>query len=166
MMKLLKFFLIFIIATGMLSCNDDDNNSYGSNTVTFKATLNGANERPDPVTTSARGQATLVYDKGTKKFGITVTWTDMDATMGHIHEGGVDVAGPVVFGLFGAPTSSPVYYTSEALTTDEETKLMNNGYYVNLHSDLHQSGEIRGQLLKQTSSGSGGNGGGGGGGPY
>jgi hypothetical protein len=43
-----------------------------------------------------------------------------------------------------------ISYTSAALTPEQEADLMANLYYVNLHSSTFTAGEIRGQLVKGT----------------
>jgi hypothetical protein len=161
-MKLLfRFPAILIIILSSVSCGDsyDSPNPYpGGNTTTFKATLNGDNERPDPVTTSATGIATLTFNNTSKMFSLTGTYTGIaaaDVTLAHIHGPAATtaIANPL-FSLTVTPTTSYDYgtisYTSTiALTTAQETDLKNGLYYVNIHSTAHPAGEIRGQLIKQ-----------------
>ena len=115
----------------------------------FTATLNGASEAPNPTPSTATGAATLTYNKETKIFTVVVTFTGMTPNNGHIHKGAVGVAGPVVFPFSGVATS-PITYTSGALTAEQEADLIGALYYVNLHSTTYTPGEIRGQLLKPT----------------
>ena len=115
--------------------------------VIFKATLNGDSETPSNAST-ATGSATLTYNKDTKIFTIVVTFSGITATSAHIHKGAVGVPGGVVFG-FTPPITSPINYTSVALDETQEADLYANLYYVNIHSDAYQAGEIRGQLIKQ-----------------
>ena len=136
----------------MNSCSDDDdNNSSGSSSTvtTYKATLNGASEVPANSST-ATGTANLVYNNSSKTFNITVTYTGMTATNAHIHKGAVGVSGPPVFPF--TSFSSPIYFTSTTLDATQIIDLGSNLYYVNLHSTAYPDGEIRGQLIKQTSS--------------
>jgi hypothetical protein len=114
----------------------------------FKATLNGANERPTPNQSTNTGAATLTFNNETKIFTIVVTHTVPTPTGGHIHKGAADTFGGVVFPF--ATLTSPINYTSVALTAAQETDLNTGLYYVNIHSAApYAAGEIRGQLIKQ-----------------
>lgn len=108
------------------------------------ATLSGANEFP-PVTTSATGTVTGKYNKNTKILTITVTHSVPNVTAGHIHKGASGTNGGVVFG-FTAPFTSPISYTSPALTDAQLADLTAGLYYVNIHTATNPAGEIRGQL--------------------
>lgn len=113
----------------------------------FKGTMTGANESaPNPST--ATGLATLTFNKETKIFTVVVTYLGLTPSAGHIHKGAVGVAGSVVFG-FASPLTSPINYTSVALTADQEADLNAGLYYANLHTTAYPGGEIRGQLIKQ-----------------
>lgn len=140
------FFFTLMVLTGaiLLSCKSS---TAPNPNVIFKATLTGASEAP-PNQSTATGSATLTFNNSTKIFTVAVTYTGLTAASGHIHKAAVGVAGGVVF-PFTSPLSSPVNYTSAALTTDQETDLNAGLYYVNLHSTAFAGGEIRGQLLKQ-----------------
>ncbi len=114
--------------------------------VAFKATLNGASETPvNP--SAASGTATATYNKNTRILNINVTYTGITATLAHIHKGAVGVAGGTVFTF--PKLTSPIYYTSTELDATQETDLLANLYYVNIHSAAYPNGEIRGQLIKQ-----------------
>ncbi|MEO5782959.1 MAG: CHRD domain-containing protein, partial [Ginsengibacter sp.] len=117
---------------------------------TFKATLNGANERPTPNTSTATGSATLIFNIDTKIFTVTTTYSGLTGTAsaGHIHKGDATIAGPVLFG-FTNVSVSPIVYTSIALDAAQEADLRAGLHYVNVHTALYPGGEIRGQLIKQ-----------------
>ena len=118
--------------------------------VTFKATLNSANERPTPNTSTATGTSTLIFNIDTKIFTVTTTYAGLTgtATASHIHKGDATVAGPVLF-PFTNVTVSPIVYTSAALDASQEADLRGGLYYTNVHTALNPGGEIRGQLIKQ-----------------
>jgi len=116
--------------------------------IGFKATLNGASERPDPVTTVATGTSIGSYNITTKVLSVTTSYSGIVITAGHLHKGDATVAGPVIFG-FSSPLASPINFMSPVLNSIEEADLMGNLLYVNLHSMAFPGGEIRGQLLKQ-----------------
>lgn len=158
MKHLFKFLAIPFFLLAVVSCNDDaDNPNPNSNLITFKADLKGSNEVPAPATSStATGKATLVFDNTTKIFKLTVTHDVVNPTMAHIHKGAVGVSGPPVF---PSPTTSFTFpitnYTSPVLTQLQEDDLRAGLYYVNIHSDTYKAGEIRGQLIKETTPGGG-----------
>jgi hypothetical protein len=152
-MKLLfRLLVISFFSLGIVSCDDDDDPVPNPN-VTFTATLNGASEVPANAST-ATGTATLTFNKTTKIFTITVNHDIAAPTNGHIHKGAVGVSGSPVFPF--ASFTSPINYTSTALDAAQEADLFANLYYVNIHTAAFAGGEIRGQLIKQSSSGGGG----------
>jgi hypothetical protein len=116
--------------------------------ITFLGTLSGANEVPANAST-ATGSVSVVFNSDTKILTATVTFSGLTPSAGHIHNAAAGVNGPVVFPLGSAPFSSPINYTSVALTAAQETDLMANNYYVNLHTAAIPGGEIRAQLIKQ-----------------
>jgi hypothetical protein len=147
-------FLLAAVAIGVLSfsCSDDNNSDNSNNStnnleVVYAANLTGANERPAPTPSNATGDATLIFNNKTKIFTLVVNYSGMVATAGHIHNGGTDVAGPVVFPF--ANLMSPINYTSTPLTPEQESDLNAGLYYVNLYSATYPGGEIRGQLIKK-----------------
>jgi hypothetical protein len=148
-----------ILAFGLITClaavsscdKDDDDDDNNSNTVLFTGTMNGANEVP-AVTTAATGSVSGSFDRTTKILTLTVTYTGLASaiTMWHIHKGAVGVSGPPVAGLnYGTMGASPFTWPSGPLDAAMEADLLNNQYYVNIHTVDHGGGEIRGQLTKQ-----------------
>lgn len=156
------FLIIFTIVSGLISCDSNDDGNDPNPTpviVTFNATLNGSSEVP-PNTSTASGTAVLLYNKTTKIFTLTVNYTGLTVANAHIHKGAVGVDGGVVFPI--SDLSSPMNYTSIALSSAQEADLLANLYYVNLHTAAFSGGEIRGQLITTNPGGGGGGGGGGG----
>jgi hypothetical protein len=146
MKKYLKMLAFATVAIGFVSCSDDDDDSNPPSTVTFASTINGASEVPANAST-ATGTATGTYNTNTNILTVNVTYSGVTATAAHIHEGAIGVSGPPIF-TFPSLTS-PMSLTTVALTTAQETALMNNNYYINIHSAAFPDGEIRGQLIKQ-----------------
>lgn len=154
--KLLIPALFLFAFIGFNACDNDDEVVTTKNTVTFTATLNGANEVP-PSTSMATGMATFKYDTTTHKLSGTVTFSGMTATASHIHKGDTTEAGPVVIPLdVTPPVTSPITLQPTTLDSMQRADLMNGLHYVNLHSEAFPGGEIRGQLMKKTSSGNSG----------
>lgn len=146
MKKYLKMLAFATVAFGFVSCSDDDDDSNPPATVSFASTLNGAAEVPATPST-ATGTATGTYNTNTNILTVNVTYSGMTASAAHIHEGSIGASGGVVF-PFGTLTS-PMSLTTVALSAAQETALMNNQYYINIHSATYPNGEIRGQLIKQ-----------------
>jgi len=151
-MKNLIFFCFFtLISLTINSCSKNDDSTTNTSTtsnpnITYLATLNGSSEVPANAST-ATGSATLIFNNSTKIFTITVNYSGLTPTDGHVHKGDVGVSGPPVFGF--PNLTSPINYTSAALDATQEADLKANLYYVNLHSAAFPGGEIRGQLIKQ-----------------
>jgi hypothetical protein len=98
------------------------------------------------VNSKAKGEVSGSFNPTTKILTVTVTYADITPTAWHIHKGAVGVAGPVVFD-FGSSFSSPTTLISNALSPEQEADLKAGLYYVNIHSKIAPSGEIRGQIL-------------------
>ena len=118
----------------------------------FTATLNGANERPTPVTTTTTGRAVITVLGNLLSWKVEVTGID-SATVGHIHKGVADSTGnPIV--VFTV-TQTGLDFTGtvalgSATVADSVLTLMRAGRaYVNIHTKLNGGGEIRGQTVKQ-----------------
>src|SRR5437773_1036782 len=120
----------------------------------YTATLNGANEAPTPVTTTATGTAIVTV------LGSQVSWkvdilTPIDSIIaGHIHRRAADsVAGNVRVDFAPTPTGAGFTGTAtvgSATVVDSILVIMREGRaYVNIHTKAHPGGEIRGTLVKQ-----------------
>jgi len=141
--KLLSVIFLIIIFS---ACKKDNSNNNNNSNVNFAATLSGASEST-PNTSTATGSSTGVYNMSSKILTVTTTYSGITVTVGHIHKGETGISGPVEFPFI--ITASPILFTSSALSISEETDLMENKFYVNLHSAVYPAGEIRGQLIKQ-----------------
>jgi CHRD domain len=97
------------------------------------------------VNSKAKGTVDGSFNPTTKILTLTINYSDITPIAWHIHKGGVGVTGPVVFDL-GTSFSSPSTLVSPALTADQEADLKAGLYYVNIHSKIAPSGEIRAQL--------------------
>jgi len=143
-----------IVAAVGVACNDDNSTGVPSNVEIFVATLNGANERPTAVTTTAAGTATVtVQDNNWISWKVDITTAIDSVFLGHIHRGVADSAGGVIQGL--SPTPTGIGFTGTvaigaAVPADSVLTLMRAGKaYVNIHTKAHTGGEIRGQLVRQ-----------------
>src|SRR6202044_181459 len=114
----------------------------------FHADMVGPSEVPANTTTGT-GTADATLDTATKKLDYTVTWVNLTgpATMAHIHGPAPAGKNAGVIVPLGDSPSSPIT-GSAPLTAAQVAALENGMYYVNVHTDAHKGGEIRGQLLK------------------
>ena len=149
-----------------VACDDDDDPNAPPvvTRTTFTAALNGANERPNPVTTTGTGTATLVkFNSDSITFTIQVASID-SVILSHIHAGDAETAGPILFAFPATdpPTSftalttlhtgtiTPTSTFAGSFTWDSLlTRLSAGTAYVNVHTRANTGGEIRAQLTQQ-----------------
>ena len=117
--------------------------------ISLKVTLTGAQQVP-PVQTAGTGTADLTYDPTTRVVTWTITYSGLSgpATMAHFHgPAAEDKNGPVVIWLSkqGSPPTSPI--SGQATLTPEQAQQFAAGdWYINVHTQAHPAGEIRGQV--------------------
>lgn len=116
-------------------------------TVIFKADLKASNEVP-PNISKATGFAEASFDTVTKNFSSTVTFSGLSgpAIGVHLHgpgEPGKNAGIVLPFYFVLSPTK-----LSATLTDTQAADLMAGRWYVNVHTELHIGGEIRGQLTR------------------
>lgn len=115
-------------------------------------TLNGAAERPTPVTTAAAGSGRLTLAGRQLTFEINYSGLSGIATGAHLHGSATtEQAAGILINL--APFNGGAFGTSGVLKgtitlTDEQAALVRNGLtYANIHTDANPAGEIRGQVV-------------------
>jgi hypothetical protein len=141
----------------------------------FKATLDGASERPTPVTTTAsgKGTATLIptYRDTTLKVDTNIVRVEVlvstidSVTQAHIHAGDASTAGPIMVFILSnvAAGRPPITGTDRVLTQLDITRttaftapytfdsllarIKAGTAYVNVHTRKNPGGEIRGQIV-------------------
>jgi len=115
----------------------------------FKVDLTGAQQVP-PVDSPGKGSADLSYDPATRVLTWTLTYTGLSgpATMAHFHgPAAAGKNGPVAIWIStkGGSAASPI--KGEATLTPEQAQQFSAGeWYINVHSQAHPGGEIRGQV--------------------
>jgi hypothetical protein len=117
-------------------------------TITYKANLASSAEVPAN-DSAATGTVTITYDTGSKKLTWQGNYSGLSgpATAGHFH-GPADPGknAGVVIPITDAKNSS--FQGSADLTDAQAADLMSGKWYVNIHTDAHKGGEIRGQVIK------------------
>lgn len=118
--------------------------------------LSGANEVP-AVTTNTTGEFAVQYDVDQRRldFSVTImptTTTPITVTAAHIHRAPAGVNGGVLFDL-DLDATLPAFVTdtltlagSVTLTGTQVISLLTQGFYINVHTSVNGSGEIRGQI--------------------
>lgn len=114
----------------------------------FSASLTGAQEVP-PVVTTARGWAVVRLDVGTGNVRIFAHQEGIAApSAAHLHLAPAGANGPILVGLAGGPAD---WTGTGTLTTGQIAALQGAGTYINIHSPANPGGEIRGQVVRPTS---------------
>lgn len=170
--------LLALSLLGPVTACDDDDDPTGPATETFRALLNGANERPDARTTPATGTASFTLRRDTLYWTITMS-SISNVTAAHIHIGDATETGGVLLPL--TPGTTGVNNTridgmvarsafvapgppNAAVTFDALLGMMRTGdAYVNVHTNNtandptnnsgpgdFPAGEIRGQITPVT----------------
>jgi len=118
--------------------------------MSFKVALSGAQSVP-PVENAGAGTADLTYDPATRVVTWTITYSGMSGpvTMAHFHGPAAPGknAGVVIWlTKQGSPVESPI--KGEATLTPEQAQQFAAGeWYINVHTQSHPGGEIRGQVM-------------------
>jgi len=152
-MRVIRAFTVFAtVALVGVACSDNTT-AIPAGLKVYTATLNGANERPTPVTTTATGTAIVTVLGSQLSWKVDITSAIDSITAGHIHHAPIDSAGGVRVNFAPAPTG--VGFTGTATqgsiaVADSIIAFMDAGNaYVNIHTKKNGAGEIRGQLVKQ-----------------
>ena len=146
------FTVLALVGAVGVACSDNTTGIPAGLEV-YTATLNGANERPTPVTSTATATAIITVLGNTISWKVDVTTAIDSVIAGHIHRGVADSAGGVIQGL--SPTATGIGFTGTVangalVPPDSVITLMRAGKaYVNIHTKAHTGGEIRGQLVRQ-----------------
>jgi CHRD domain len=106
--------------------------------------LNGEQEVP-PVSTPARGTGVFKFDADGAVSG-KVTTTGISGTAAHIHEAPAGEAGGVIIPLVKDSDNTWAVPAGTKLSQAQEAAYKAGDLYVNVHSDAHKDGEIRGQI--------------------
>lgn len=97
------------------------------------------------MTTSASGTGTITV-AGDKSISGTIKTKSIDGTMAHIHVGAPGKSGPPIITLTKDADGAWKVPAGSKLTDEQYASFKAGDLYVNVHSALHQPGEIRGQI--------------------
>ena len=158
--SVLTIAVLIAVTITMVSATTFSNQIVLAQNQKFKAKLSGQDEVP-PVQTTASGMAWFKPMQDKVWFKVNVT--DMQGvTKAHIHTGKVGANGPVVVTLYKSDTPQSINgklsygnITSNLLEgpmkgkqiSDLVTAMSNGSTYVNVHTEKHPNGEIRGQIM-------------------
>jgi hypothetical protein len=118
-------------------------------TVQFHGTLDGQNEVP-AVQTQAAGklQATLDRNTGVLTYDITYQGLSGPPTAMHFHGPAEPGKNAGVQVPIQAPLGSPVHGATPKLSDAQIKQLLDNKWYLNIHTQQNRGGEIRTQVLR------------------
>jgi len=115
-----------------------------ANAKDIKVTLGGVQEVP-PVSTTASGTGNISVGDDMSISG-SVTTSGLAGTMAHIHMAAPGKNGPVVVHM--TKTSDGVWTVPSGtkLTSEQFKGFQAGDLYINVHTDAHDKGELRGQI--------------------
>ncbi len=121
--------------------------------VTYEVELAGSSEVPS-VDTDASGSATATLEGNTLNVtgdfdDLSSDLYDVDGSPAHIHVGDAGENGPIAFPLEVSADDDAQggsFSLTQRLSTDEQAVFRAGGYYINVHTENYQDGELRAQL--------------------
>jgi hypothetical protein len=140
----MKFFINFTSIRGLMASAAFVIGGGSALAADLKVDLTGAQETP-PVTTSASGTGSITV-AADKSVSGTVKTKSIDGTMAHIHVGAPGKSGPPIITLTKDADGAWKVPAGSKLTDEQYASFKSGDLYVNVHSAMHQPGEIRGQL--------------------
>ena len=118
-----------------------------SEMISLSAELSGANEVP-PNDSAASGMAEATLDTETRMLSFSIEYEGLSgAAIGaHIH-GPVGASGNAGIMVPFSSTQSPIEGSAE-LSASQMSDVLDGLTYVNIHTQKHPGGELRGQLTR------------------
>lgn len=119
------------------------------------AVLDGRNVVP-AVNSTGKASAVLLVDTASRAISGTMTVTQLSSnyTVSHLHDGAVGLNGPITFAFEADGVQANQYNVpaGTVLTPEVLTSLLNDATYLQIHTDVVTTGELRGQLLANADS--------------
>lgn len=121
----------------------------------YRANLSGAFEAPAAKTMASGG---VVLQVAGDSLFVSGSFTGLSDTYAasHLHIAPIGASGDVAFSLsptVNADNMSGIYLASDnkfEMTAEQKTAVMNRNFYVNIHSATFAGGELRGQVIPQS----------------
>jgi len=145
-MRKVLFQQMAIVAVAVLSCLEI---AYSA-PVSFKVPLSGGQEVP-PVFPAGAATAHLTYDPVTRVVTWTLSYTDLSGPITVAEFRGPaqpSKTGPPTIALVkqGSSVGSPIMGQA-TLTPDQARQFANGEWYINIDTQNHPEGEVRGQVI-------------------
>lgn len=118
--------------------------------IPFDAMLNGMQQVP-PVTTGARGAASLMAtaDLDSLWYDVVVDGLSGPMQAAHFHEGAVGATGDVVIDIAGNISGNRIQgWVTGAELADNLVEMLEGNLYLNVHTAMNPTGEVRGQVYR------------------
>ena len=133
---------LFVVGA-MVACKDKG--PHLNPEVKVEAMLDGLQEFPAKVITSASGRMEGIYNKDTKTLTYTVTYSGLTPIAGHFHPGNRNESNGPIHNFISL--TNPISGTWQGMSQLQENQLLGGIMYVNLHTTANKGGEIRGQIV-------------------
>jgi trimeric autotransporter adhesin len=118
-------------------------------TTTFNVSLTGAQEVPSVMTASS-ATAMVEIDESLPAFKVTLDATNVaGATAAHVHAGQIGVNGGVAYPLVNGGDGTFSLMATD-LTQGTLNALLSGQWYLNVHTPTNPGGEVRGQIVADT----------------
>ena len=165
--------LLAVTVLPLISCDDEP--TAVPTATTYTATLSGANERPNPITTNGTGAFTATLNPATNVLSYTLTYSGLGTTADKAHIHGpiletsgnaalsvlIDLNAPnagrtIVFGTSGSAQGTIDLNSAlnATISGDSLRKLFDGGkLYVNVHTTINTGGEILGLISSSSALG-------------
>ncbi|MFD3397223.1 CHRD domain-containing protein [Alteromonas macleodii] len=117
--------------------------------ITYNVNLSGSQEVP-AVNTMSMATAVVEIDEDLPAFSVSVDVSGLtDVTGVHVHDGGIGMNGPVAFPLTDAGNGT--YVLAETNISPSNLDALTSGeWYLNVHTTANPNGEVRGQIVPDT----------------
>ena len=117
--------------------------------MTYNVNLSGSQEVP-AVNTMSMATAVVEIDEDLPAFSVSVDVSGLtDVTGVHVHDGGIGMNGPVAFPLTDAGNGT--YVLAETNISPSNLDALASGeWYLNVHTTANPNGEVRGQIVPDT----------------